>query len=131
MPLPRMTTRRWMIAVAVAAFAIAACLESTKLVAVSAERWRLARYYTGSAASHREFAALGERSARNLRQTAEQHRAAGRSDWSILESAALTVQRQSEHQRGVAADSAHKSARYSRAARRPWLPVPPDPAEPE
>src|SRR5262245_2629674 len=111
MPFPRMTTRRWMIAVAVVAVLIGACVETAKLAAISAERRRLARFYAQSAASQHALADMGEQSARNLLQRAEEHRAASHSDSSFLESAARTVQTQTERAREIAAFTERKSVK--------------------
>ena len=101
MPLPRMTTRRWMIAVAATASALGAL------------QWRRSEFES-LAASH-ESRTIAVVTVKNGRRTFTDQRGrrltpveAKRSNWRWA-----------------------LSQKYERAARYPWLPVPPDPPPPE
>lgn len=114
---PRMTTRRWMVAVAVVALLIAASLGAARL--------------TGRAGEYRQYA-VWHTAMRNLclgeadeYRDAGAHRAAGdrREDVeSLLREA---------HERTLAQHHDALVIKYERAARYPWLPVAPDPPEPQ
>lgn len=101
MPLPRMTTRRWMIAVAIMGVLMAA--EATR------RRWaELSAEYRQAATLHRALT--------------EVYRSGAHLD-SRVEDPADTLR--------LVAHQLRLAEKYERAAQRPWLPVPPDPPEPE
>jgi hypothetical protein len=98
MRLPRMTTRRWLIAVAVVAVALAASI-------------------------------VIERRRHHFRTLAERHSSAELSCLGLagrLDSPALAASWKRKAER-----CARLAQKYRRAARYPWLPVEPDPPEPE
>jgi hypothetical protein len=106
MRLPRMTTRRWMVLVAVVAILLGGL--------VLARRWR------ERLATAQGFLAL-ERATLASIQSFEQSDPASK-PWAQLNQAQLRVQlRHSRRER----------ERYARAVRYPWLPGPPDPPEPK
>ena len=109
MPSPRMTTRRWMIAVAV----VSLPLWGTQM----RERHRELREI---AARH----ALEERMNRYLLDTAPV-------DGNVAGVAEERLQMIRERWLRSANYYAAFARKYERAARRPWLPVPPDPSPPE
>jgi hypothetical protein len=108
MRLLRMTTRRWMIAVAVAAVCVGV--------------WMLimrARSYAALAASHAE----GEKECRRIVEASENMRfdPAVWKDWIAY----------ARHSRRLFVYHAGLRRKYELASHRPWLPVEPDPPEPE
>ena len=107
MRLPRMTTRRWMAAVAAVAFAIAA-----------GQMWRRSIQYVGRAARYakmeryvRECAAIESKI--NPTDRPPRCRPANRGGLPVMIAHFADLRRKYEH-----------------AARYPWLPVEPDPPEP-
>ena len=105
MPLPRMTTRRWMIALA-----------GVALLLVSIRLWRLSSDFRSRAAWH------GVQEARFKDRLEWSRRLAHERDFATS-SVTYSLDRISYH--------AALKGKDERAARRPWLPVPPDPPEPE
>lgn len=111
MRFPRMTTRRWMLFVAVIALAFA----GIRLADTAWSRASLAR-------SHALVASALRASASNLENAIPQAKSEG-----LRQEYATTMARHS-----VAADYfSSLEAKYQSAARRPWLPVEPDPPLPD
>jgi hypothetical protein len=108
MQLPRMTTRRWLIAVAV----VAVCLGSGILITRS-------RSYAALCAFHAE----GEKECRRIVEAFEGRRldAAVWKDWIA----------HARRARRLLPYHAALRRKYELASRRPWLPVEPDPPEPK
>ena len=110
MRLPRMTTRRWMVAVMVVALSIAT------------ERMRRESF------RYRELVERHARLERAFRKNAALLPLMKPSDWeSLCGQMALSLSRSPER----AAYHASLRRKYEHAARYPWLPVEPDPPEPE
>ena len=151
MPLPRMTTRRWMVAVVVVALGIYSGL----LVWRSSQFNRTALQHTEQAASCREretYHAARVATEVNMLSIRERHlelarSIAERSSGSDGVVKALVEEAESslaygrsvldDHRRNLANAVATRAyherlmKNYRRAARRPWLPAPPDPPPPE
>jgi hypothetical protein len=116
MRFPRMTTRRWMLAVAVVALLMGGVVVAVRATRRSREYRQIAVWH----AAMRDLC-LGEA---YEYQYAYDHRAAGdhraETDWPRYEA----------HERALARHHDGLAAKYDRAARYPWLPVEPDPPEP-
>ena len=112
MPLPRMTTRRWMIAVACAAL----CL------ATVATLWRRAERFQALAQSHK---ASVEREAARAK-----HWEGEIDDDRMMTSFNPSGKELSARELAVIDWHVTLVRKYRRAGRRPWLPVPPDPPPP-
>jgi hypothetical protein len=117
MRLPRMTTRRWMLAVAVVALLIAASLEAARLTRRAGEY----RQYAVWHAAMRDLC-LGE--ADGYRDACA-HRATG----DRREEAELLLRE--AHERTLAEHHDALVIKYERTARFPCLPIEPDPPEPQ
>lgn len=148
MRLPRMTTRWWMIAVAVAAVLTFFGLEAKRLM-------RLRHDYLVNAAIHQQQKAFFtvenkrllravaefQQYARNSRLAAlsgqdqdpvdEMMRADSKIHAEHFDAYVLRFQAAAENGAAKAAYYGRLEAKYRLAARRPWLPVPPDPPEPQ
>jgi len=107
MRLPRMTTRRWMIAVAVVGLV---------LTGLDLERRR--SRYRGLAAHYRTLVA-GVQEIEGGPLAGKMFRNPPGKSYAVVESRDLVQFRRT------------MAAKYERAARYPWLPVPPDPPPPE
>ena len=105
MRLPRMTTRRWMIAVAVVAIVMSGAVSLLRVERLASEYRRLYAQHSAETQRYRQEAskALGLRNARDLYVLASRR----------------------------AAYHAHLEAKYGHAAHSPWLPVERDPPEPK
>jgi hypothetical protein len=115
MRLPRMTTRRWMALVAV----VGVILTGIHLRRLRSEYLVLSAYCAAKEEISRAHAGWNHASIHRLAISAnsgEQLRVA-RKSWA-------TEERRVEYFAGL-------KAKYARAAERPWLPVPPDPPEPQ
>lgn len=114
MRLPRMTTRRWMIAVA----AVAILIQIVRLSATSYDRWQ-------SAYSHQLFADTMRTNVDAIRRWIARSSSQGAPSAAIAEEKAALARDQewAEYCAGLA-------TKYRRAARYPWLPVEPDPPPP-
>jgi hypothetical protein len=114
--LPRMTTRRWMVLVAVVALVFAS--------AATIVRLRSLRDL------YECCAALCEAHADVLEGAGRVHSVCSRSD--LLFGSSSPAPDTTPHQAELTAPQYRRLARiYQRAARYPWLPVPPDPPEPK
>jgi len=121
MPFPRMTTRRWMVAVAVVALISglvhrrSAFLEKAARHAATYEEYKRVLDWTPEFKLSREFAVYLATPDPNQ-------------PWKVLvpfdEKSWIDPRRVQQYHAMLA-------AKYRRAARRPWLPVPPDPPEPK
>jgi hypothetical protein len=111
-----MTTRRWMIAVAIVATLMAVGFEAARAT-------RRAREYRVLANSHAAFRDIYFREAYRVHHAAVD-RAAGDSSREM----GLLVE---SHQRALAWYHHALAVKYRRAALYPWLPVEPDPPAPE
>jgi hypothetical protein len=107
MRLPRMTTRRWMAAVAVVAFAIAA-----------GQMWRRSIEYAGRARRY----AMTERYLRETEAIVSKIKPSDRPFGAHTPRVGLPV---------MIAHFADLRRKYEHAARYPWVPVEPDPPAPE
>ena len=119
MPVPRFRLRTLMIAVAVAGMMLGVGLEVDRLWGVSAARSRSAVFCRLSGAMARHHARSYDKLAKEWRT---EHRT--REAIAVLERKAASLRRD-------AAYWALKRSNYERAARYPWLPVPPDPPMPK
>ena len=124
MPFPKMTTRRWMIAVAVAAGSVGATITV-----------RRALRYDRCAAFHAAKERISLKHAENPRAGLNLCEAgwgvpALESDPCIGHPLPPRLWSATDHLADAAFHRIMKR-RYERAARRPWLPVPPDPPDPE
>jgi hypothetical protein len=108
MRLTRMTTRRWMVAVAVVGLLLATALSGYRLK-------QRRDHILSRAQRHKHNAAF-------LMQVCETHRII-RTHWSRDDYLIALCRISSYH--------AAMAAKYRHAARYPWLPVEPDPPEPE
>ena len=134
MRLPRMTTRRWMILIATVAIAFGAELMRRRSVSYRAT----ANRYAFEEAKTRAWGETSDRSAaerqkhlREIQAFAEGGGGAFRASWNpLIDSATrcLTLASgEAEFCHRMAAHWGALRAKYERAARRPWLPVEPDP----
>jgi hypothetical protein len=114
MRLARMTTRRWMIAVAVVAVALGAELTRRR----SREFRELARYHAGEGGFYLGHARLWDRARGG--GCMELHAGASAEDYALA----------ARWARRCAAHESELSRKYERAAWLPWLPVEPDPPSP-
>ena len=108
MRLPRMTTRRWMVAVAVVGLLMATALSGYRLK-------QRRDHYLSRAQLHKQNAAF-------LMQVCETNRII-RTHWSRDDYLSALCRISGYH--------AAMAAKYRHAARYPWLPVEPDPPEPK
>lgn len=109
MPFPQMTTRRWMIAVAIVSLLLAGEVTRRRWATLSAEyTWRFTLHSLTADIARNVAAEYASRKPRN--EGSEETIAA--------------ALRSAQHYDRLA-------RQYERAARRPWLPVPPDPPPPE
>ena len=124
MSFPRMTTRRWMIAVAVAGTAFAAA--------------RTVYQYNvclGLAVTHASQELDARAEAQYKLREADYHNASaktvpGRRGYDEMDRASILRLQAADLMR-EANTHAWLKTKYERAARHPWLPVPPDPPPPE
>ncbi len=116
MRLPRMTTRRWMVVVAISAMVIAASLWVSRALLRAQEYRRLAIV-------HLAFGNLCFGEAGEYRYAADHSRASDRRDRDEL-------QMIEAHQLKLANYHHDMARKYEHAARYPWLPVEPDPPPP-
>jgi hypothetical protein len=115
MPLPQMTTRRWMIAVAVVALSMGGIVEFVRLKRRSDDLTVRAQDHARRASFYHLYTPGVDE---HLRATLEpQERSA--------------VEDRKTRLLGVIAYHEAMARKYDRAARYPWLPVEPDPPEPE
>jgi hypothetical protein len=135
---PRMTTRRWLILIAIVAIACGAEMMRRRSVSCRAK----ANRYALEEAKTRARGERSDRSAaeckkhlREIQAFAESGGGAFRVSWkSLIDSAtrsATIASDQAEHCHRWAAYWGALKAKYERAARRPWLPMEPDPPRPD
>ena len=105
MRLPRMTTRRWMIAVAAVAIVLSVAISLLRVERLASEYRRLYAQHSAETQRYRQEASKALR----LRNARDRYVLASRR----------------------AAYHAHLEAKYGHAAHSPWLPVEPDPPEPK
>lgn len=134
MPLPRMTTRRWMVVVAVVGAISAAGAEMIRLKrAASAFPARVA--YHASQQSLNEFLVTSSKAEEvqfrrfyaEMRREGVDRAEADKLEREMTEDRrreVLNLTRKIDHHRRM-------KTKYLAAARRPWLPVPPDPPPPK
>jgi hypothetical protein len=115
MRFPRMTTRRWMVLVAI----VGVVLTGLRLWQLRREYLLLSRLCEAKEEASRAHAEWGQMAARRLARGAR----AGDQLQATLRSQDIE-QRRAEF-------FADLKVKYTRAAERPWIPVPPDPPEPK
>jgi hypothetical protein len=138
MRLPRMTTRRWMAAVAIVAVAIGGEMMRRRSVSYrgQANRYALAEAKVRTWGKNSDQrTAEHKKHLRKVQSFAESGGGAFRASWkSFIDSATRSVTLASEEAERFHRLAAHYAAlrmKYERAARYPWLPVEPDPPKPE
>lgn len=133
MPLPRMTTRRWMIAVMVLGLLLSVGIWVERLIDL-ASRYR----QTAAAFGRREAEAQKEQRERLKIAAALERDAADQGRVAALRESAKNAHDLAEYHAQIAMSRARWTRyyallkqKYAAAARRPWLFVPPDPPPPE
>jgi hypothetical protein len=117
MRLPRMTTRRWMVVVAVVAMALGGYFYAVTLKRSRDNYLEMARLYSGFEAYAREILARGELPYLHIEREDGRHSPEDQRDFREA------MLREIDHYAALA-------RKYERAARYPWLPVEPDLPEP-
>ncbi len=138
MRLLRMTTRRWMVVIAIVAIAFGAAIMRERSVAYrgKANRYALEEAKVRTWGKHADqMTAVRKKELRDLEAFAEGYGGRFRADWKpLIDPAIRSVSLASEEAEKCLRWAAHWGAlrvKYERAARRPWLPLEPDPPRPD
>jgi hypothetical protein len=123
MRLPRMTTRRWMVAVAVVAFLIAGTIEVPRLWNVRRNYLALAEWYGDRETRLHENTQMRFLLERARRRSAEESA-------SVPSEVEKRIQDRIARMDEMGTYYGQIRAKYERGARYPWLPLEPDPPMP-